>query len=244
MWGRAFRQPSNFEYYDEFRGNTGLEPERVQSFELEQKYHPSHRWLFKTALFYSIITDDIQVVDGQYENSPRKEVGGFLLSSNWEPKAAIDLYGNVIWTQGQSNQDSWGDLEHVAAWKLNVGLNWLTLGEHLNSNIRVNFVGKTLAPKSNHYMWREHGGYAPSYTRVNLTLTLKRVLGQHFEPQLVVRNLLDRDHFTLGRQDGRSDIANWDPNSTEASSINPQGFIPAYHPQAGRTILLNMRYTF
>lgn len=244
MWGRAFRQPSNFEYYDEFRGNVDLVPERVQSFELEQRYHPNRHWLCKSALFYSLINDDIQVIDQRYQNSPRKEVGGVIFSTTWDPEVDVDFYGNVIWTQGQSSRGSWGDIEHVAAFKLNLGLNWLTFAEHLNTNIRMNLVGKTLAPKSNRYIWREHGGYAPSFFCVNLTLTLRRVLGDHFEPQLVVRNLLDRDHFTLGRQDGNSDISEWDPLGNNSSSIDPSGFTPAYHPQPGRRVLLNMRYTF
>jgi outer membrane receptor for ferrienterochelin and colicin len=195
-------------------------------------------------MFYSNLKDEINVINQKYENSQRSQIAGLALSSEMDVNSNLKLFINGIWTQGKKNGKSWNEMEHVAEWKANLGINWLTWQDHLNVNLRCNYVGSTLAPTSNTYIWRNHGGKAPAFTKFNLTLTLKKWIGGRVEPQLIVRNLFDEHYFTLGRQDGRSDIVNFNSQSQLASEINPLGFTPAYHPQQGRTVFLNCRYRF
>jgi outer membrane receptor protein involved in Fe transport len=90
-------------------------------------------------------------------------------------------------------------------------------------------------------MQEHEAGFAPGYTVANLSVTLNRWLARfHLVPQLVIKNLFDEDYYGLGRQSGSSNIADYDP----ATNPNPAGFIPPYHPQPGRTFLVNLTYTW
>ena len=59
--------------------------------------------------------------------------------------------------------------------------------------------------------------------------------------KLALNNLLNKKYAFIGRQSG-SGVR---PVSNIQSSIeNPNGFIPAYHPQAGTTFLGGFRFNF
>lgn len=244
MVGEAFRQPSNFEYYDEFRGNPDLDPETVQTLEVQQSYYDTDELLVKLSLFVSRLKDEIQVVNNLYQNTDKGYVRGLVLASDFQASPDLKFFANGIFTEGRDSGESWSEIEHVAEWKGTIGMNSSLFNDALNLNLRGNYVGKTLAPTSNTWMWRHHNGYAPASFRVNATLTFRHLWHNRIQPQLVIRNLFDDDSFRLGRQGGNSDVADHDPTSTMGTDINPDGFIPAYHPQARRCVHLNFKVRF
>jgi outer membrane receptor protein involved in Fe transport len=124
----------------------------------------------------------------------------------------------------------------VAKDKINSGINWLAFNDLLNLNFRVNYVGERKVPSSNGYFT----GNAPSYTKANMTLTLNNLKKHRITPQLIIKNVFDEKYYGVGRQSGSSVASDYDP----ATNPNPPGFIPAYHPQPGRTVYLNVKMEF
>jgi outer membrane receptor for ferrienterochelin and colicins len=239
LYGEAFRQPSNFELFDEFRGNAQLQSEKIKTFELLHHLYLRENLILKGSLFYSELNEVIEVVGGGYQNSASSEIRGLMLSGDFDFGEGIKAYANGIYTEGKDRSRSWSEIEHVAKIKLNAGVDFDALGTWVHGHLRVNHVGKTRAPASNAWMWRNEGGFAPAFTKFSLVLTMKSFWKGRFQPQLTVDNLFDEDYYLLGRQDGSGDVSQYDSTSLDPSLANPAGFIPAYHPQRGRSIFLN-----
>jgi hypothetical protein len=87
-------------------------------------------------------------------------------------------------------------------------------------------------------------GFLEGHLLINLAVTGENIkIGNHLkvEPFFKIDNLLNTKYAYIGRQSG-SGIR---PESSIQSSIfNPNGFIPAYHPQAGIMILGGVRLKF
>lgn len=239
LYSTAFRQPTLFELEDEFRGNSDLEPETIDTLEfvVSKRFNKSS---FKANVFYSKLSDAITLVGtpSRYQNIDGTHVGGF--SSQWDMNVTdgLAINGNYSYLQGKSPGDSgWGEVDHAAEHKLNAGIDWQPLGESFNVNLQGNFVGKRKTPDTNRYF----DGHAPGYARFDLVLSLKDLFDKKgLLAQLTVNNLLDKDYYGVGRQSGDSLSSEYDP----ATNPNPSGFIPAYHPQPGRALYLTLAYQF
>ena len=249
MYGSAFRQPSVFELTDEFRHNPGLKPEQIATYEIENGVRVTNTVNLRINLFYSKLSDLITVVPDpsrpageRYDNVGRTWIRGATAVVDFQPTSDFYLFANYTFTDGKEpGGTGWQAIDHVARHKVNLGLNWQPLDNHLEVNFRVNHVGEIRAPESNTWMQEHEAGFAPGYTLANLSVTVNRWLARfHLVPQLVVKNLFDEDYYGLGRQSGSSNIADYDPDTNP----NPAGFIPPYHPQPGRTFLVNLTYTW
>ncbi len=256
LYGTAFRQPSIFELYDEFRGSSDLTPEKIATYEIENNiklFSNKNRDYFsdldiKFNFFYSELKDAISLVSDptkaggeSYVNSGKSWVRGFSTNVDLQAMENLTFYFNYIYTQDKQEGGSWKEIEHSSQHKFNAGFNWLTLYDHLNINFRVNHVGKRKVPATNSYF----ANHAPGYTKANLTLTGKNIGGKWLkrvkvEPQLIVKNIFDEDYYGVGRQAGSSDRTQWNANTNP----NPPGFIPPYHPQPGRTWFFNVKVTY
>lgn len=251
LYGSAFRQPSLFEQQDEFRYNPDLEPEKINTYEIENNFifSGANSSLFddasvKVNLFHSTLIDTIGTVtdssrpEGErFENIGESYVRGISTVVDVDITRKLSFYLNHIYTEGKEAHDQWGAIDHLAKNKVNAGLNWLGLNDRLNLNFRVNHVGRRKVPDSNGY-FRSH---AKGYTKANLALTFKKLFSRlKIEPQLIVKNLFDEKYYGIGRQGGSSVSSDYDA----VSNPNPDGFIPAYHPQPGRTWYLNLRIEY
>ena len=251
MYGTAYRQPSLFELHDEHRHNVNLAPEKIDTYELENNFSLTggNTSFFDEAgikinLFYSELEDTISTVPDasragglRYDNIDKSKTRGLSTQIDVQVTKKLSLYMNYIFTEGKEAGANWGDMDNVAKNKINAGLNWLTFSNHLNVNVRTNYVGRRKVPDDNAYFT----DYAPGYTKTNLTLTCKNCFGKRkIEPQLIVKNVFDKEYFGVGRQQGNSDRTLYDP----VTNPNPPGFIPPYHPQPGRTFYFNVRFIF
>lgn len=254
LLGKGFREPSVFEQYDEFRGNEELSPETSKTAELLNEFH----WLgtkpdvfdvmkLTISMFYTELEDTIALVDNplsasgrSYANVGSQKVRGLSAQLDAELSAALSFYLNYQFIQQNDSLAGWRPIDNTAHIKWNGGINWLTLGEQLNINLRMNYVGRRKAPALNSYF----DDYAPSYQLVNLVLTWQpKWLSRHqfaVKPQLVIKNLFDRDWYGLGRQGGASDKSLLDLDANP----NPPGFSPPYHPQYGRVWMFNIKVDF
>ncbi len=251
LYGEAFREPSIFELTDEFRGNRELKPEEIKTLELvSQMSWQTERpvWFqsvsLQTSLFYSNLNNLITLVPSSasesgtlYQNADDSKVRGLSLVLDAQASEHFSLYLNYQYTEGKQDGD-WTAVANTARHKYNFGFNWLTLDGRLNINLRSNILASRKVPASNGY----YDNYAPGYEKANLTLTWQNLqwASMTITPQLIVKNLFDERYAGIGRQDGRSDASQYHP----LTNPNPEGFVPAYHPQPGRTVMFNVEMKF
>ena len=242
LYGSAFRQPSLFELRDEFRGSLDLDPEEIDTFEIEVLKQFKSVGTLKANVFHSSLNDGISLIADasraggeRYANVDSSKVRGVSLFANVQPMDNLSLYSNYIFLEGNMDGGKWKELPNTAQNKINIGANWQPLEPTFNVNMRLNYVGKRETPLSNTYF----NDKAPSYTKFDLVLTWAELFSkQGLSTQLVLNNLFDESYYGVGRQSGSSISSEYDP----ASNPDPAGFIPAYHPQAGRTIYWNVTY--
>lgn len=270
LMGQAFKAPTVFELYDEWRGNVDLEPERVTTAEVEMSYRFKNMEL-KTDIFTSRVENLIVVLpnpnpvevpigpSGQkatyYQNKGSFDVVGLTFRGDFSLSEDLYVYGNYALTL---NSD-FDRIPNVSAHKLQFGGNYELL-DKADINVRCNYYGKVKAPESNRYFYPktpqtiaevgydymvedDPDGYTDGFFLVNMTLTGKNLFGNNLrlQPQLIVRNLLGTKYVQMGRQTG-SGLRPVD--GIQPTIANPVGFSPAYHPQPGREIFLALSYTF
>jgi len=247
LYGTAFRQPSIYELNDEFRGNKNLSPEKISTYELE-----IHQYLFKkrlklrSNLFYSEINDFIDMIDDEnkpagerFENYEQMKTAGLSVDALYAVNKKLYFFANYMYLQGKfADSLSWSQIERTAKHKINAGMNLKLLNEKLNINCRINYVGKRKAQSTNKWLNTYEGGYAPAYKKVHLVISYQ--LNKKFTFQLSGKNIFNEQYYGIGREAGAGMIDEYDYQNNP----NPEGFVPAYHPQAGRTFLLNVTYHF
>lgn len=290
LYGEAFKSPTLFELFDEFRGNPDLKPQRIETYEVLTSYSPRRFISLQATYFFSLLQDVIEIRpnDGTIPigSASQKETfsqnveathmyggtfGVTLRFGKW-----LYLYGDYSITADRDRKtplevvtNSSGritsvdllrdghEIDNIAMRKMNFVVNFLWR-EQYNFNLRANRVGRRKAPVTNKYFqpydyqfarsnydYEVEGtpdGYMSGYTIWHFTFTWKDAMGNAgLEPQLIVRNLFNTEYAGIGRQAGSSVR----PLSAAQPDVgNPPGFIPPYHPQPGREVLVRVSYRF
>ena len=253
LYGQAFREPSIFELNDEFRGNPNLKPEQVRTTELVSHYfyeQQKHQLDIKTALYYSQEDNRIRLDISDennnfrydtsstvsYENAKHSDYWGVTLDTSYTYNQSISAYFNYHYSDGDQDLAA-NALNHTTDHKINWGINYHVM-PNLTIDLRANHLINRNAPTSNAYFDK----HAPSLSLYNLVLSAPNltISGINLTPQLIVKNLFDKQYTLVGRQDGASDINEYDIER----NADPQGFTPAYHPQMGRTLALQVLVSF
>lgn len=268
LFGQGYKPPTIFELYDEWRGNHKLVPEVVRTGELEVGYK-SKKASITSNIFYNHLSNSIKVSnnpdtnavpigpDGQhasyYQNQGEMDIVGISLRGKLALQKSFILSANYQYLEDLNS----GALDNISKHKVNFVVNYLAF-KKLNINLRGNWISKIKAPSTNLYFHEKNAstitsvgydyvtennpdGYMDGHFLLNLTLTGKNVLKfKNFciEPVLKINNLLNTNYAYIGRQSGDGVR----PVSSLQSTINnPNGFIPAYHPQEGIMILGALR---
>jgi outer membrane cobalamin receptor len=243
MYGSAFRQPTIFELTSEFRGNPKLVPQQIRTHEIEiSSFIESLNIQTKSNIFFSNVINQIgKVADPnmpageRYENMEVFKVTGFSFHSQSIFLQKHKLYFNYNLLVGLEEESyKVYDIDHTAKHKINAGINLHFFKERLKTDLRMNFVGKRKAPESNIWMQEYKQGYAPSYTKFNLNITLN--INKIVSAQLKIDNLFNEKYYGVGREAGSSFIDDYNYQT----NINPNGIIPPYHPQPGRNYLVSL----
>ncbi len=243
IYGRAFRQPSIFELHSEFRGNTNLIPQNINTYETElSSLLFNEKFSTKINLYYSIIhnligkvSDETMPSGERFENIGTKKIGGISYNILYQFNSITRVYLNYNYLTGiQSNKIY--DIDRTAKHKINGGINISLLKQKLTTDLRFNYVGKRKAPLTNKWLQTYKKGYAPSYLKTNWVLSYK--LSSHLMAKLVIENLFNTQYYGVGRESGSGFIDDYD----YINNVNPDGLIPSYHPQPGRTFFINLKY--
>lgn len=247
LYGTAFRQAGVFELYNEFRGNENLTPERIRTGELEiNSLFFNSKLSIKTNIFHSIIADyigkkyDPSKPSGErFENIDDFNLTGISIYLSAQILENLRFYSNSTYMLGLNTYDvRLYELDDIAKFKLNAGLNLKFLKNKLVADFRTNYIGKRKAPNTNIWLNLYENGYAPAYLKANLSIMYK--FFDYFQIQFVVNNIFNEQYYGVGRESGSAMIDDYHPSL----NINPAGYIPAYHPQEGRNYLLNFIYKF
>jgi outer membrane receptor for ferrienterochelin and colicins len=273
LYGQAFKAPTVFELFDEFRGNEVLEPEKVATSELEVNYRLPKAHV-RAGVFYSRLTDIIVVAPNPdttrvpigpssehldyFQNVGSTSIRGANLGFEAQLRA-LHGYGHYTLTAGKDGDDLDNTARHKASFGVDSHLN-VSSNMDLNVDLRANWRGRVKAPVSNSYFQPKTAqsiaatgydyvteanpdGYMAGDFLVHLTITARHRLshGGVLQPQLVVRNLFDASYSGIGRQSGSGARP---VEAIQPAVQNPSGFIPAYHPQPGRQVLVRLRYLF
>ncbi|MBN1302256.1 MAG: TonB-dependent receptor [Melioribacteraceae bacterium] len=269
LYGHAYKAPTLFELHDEWRGNDNLKPQKIQTSEAVINYLYSENIGIKLNYFYSHL-DNLIIeapnpdpilfpigTSGQYatffQNAGSTNVSGFTVSLNHLFNSSISYSVNYTRLYGENGNQ----LDNTAKDKINLELNFIIM-DKININVRGNYTGKVKAPVTNKYFYpksestvRDIGydyvvaedadGFIDPVFLINLTVRGNNLFGDDpaLEPEIIIRNIFDTKYFTPGRQAG-SGIR--PVSSIQPEIQNPNGFIPAYHPQPGREIIFRLNY--
>ena len=148
IYGEAFKAPTVFEQFDEFRGNPDLEPEQVSTVEGELNYRLEGKAYLRANLFFNRLKDLIVVTPNPdptrypigpqsqlldfYQNTGTADIYGFTLMGDFQLGDTVFGYANYSHTRGED-----GELDNIAAHKVNLGLNAL-IANRFNCNVRLN----------------------------------------------------------------------------------------------------------
>jgi outer membrane receptor for ferrienterochelin and colicins len=110
LYGEAFKAPTVFEWFDEFRGNEALNPEKIATTELKLNYRLSQSALLRGSFFYSRLNDLILVAPNPdpekypigpnsehldfYQNIGSTQIRGITLTGDVQPSNALYGYFN------------------------------------------------------------------------------------------------------------------------------------------------------
>lgn len=180
LYGEAFKAPTVFQLYDEFRGNRNLKPQKIQTFEVENSFFINKIATLKAGYFMSLL--DGQISEGRnpdpnapatkstiFQNFKPTHIFGYTFEGEISVTNEIKVFGNYTITRdrnmktlfdiqanGAGNITSISpiydgkEIDNIAAKKGNIGINILFF-KKLNVNLRLNYVGKRKAPITNKY---------------------------------------------------------------------------------------------
>lgn len=272
LFANGFRAPTIFELYDEWRGNKNLTSERIASTELELSYKIKKRGFIKLNMFHYRLSNLISLVPNTdtlampigpsgehanyYKNDGNKSIMGIGLSSTILITPQLKLSANYQFLGSPGNEK----IDNIAAHKINFNVNYI-LHDMININLRGNWIGKTRAPTTNQYFYpkttqsiadvgydylteNNPDGYLDPILLLHLNIRTNDLLKSDkvsLEPHLLIKNMLNTQYVLMGRQSGDG-VRPMD--NIQSSIYNPVGFIPAYHPQAGRQFFIGLTFGF
>jgi outer membrane receptor for ferrienterochelin and colicin len=269
LYGHAYKAPTVFELFDEWHGSDKLKAQGIKTAELELSYLVGENLNFRGNYYYSMLDNLINITENPdpvavpigpngehetyYQNVGSTNMSGYTFSV--DQRVTEDLAYTINYT-GPIGENG-DEIENVARHKINFAVNYL-LWNNFNISLRGNYIGKVKAPLLNRYFYPKTeasiaevgydyviadnpNGYLPSHFIINLSLRAENLFGEgiKLEPELIIRNLLNTDYYTAGRQL----IMGVRPVDEIQTSIqNPEGYNPAYHPQPGREVLFRLVY--
>lgn len=180
LYGEAFKAPTVFQLYDEFRGNKNLRPQKIKTYEIENSFLINKLATIKAGYFISLM--DGLIAEGKnpdpnapstkstiFQNFQPNHIYGFTLEGDYMVTNDFKFFGNCSITRQRDihskldvQADSAGkilsispiyggsEIDNIAERKANLGVNAVFF-KKLNLNLRMNLVGRRKAPLTNKY---------------------------------------------------------------------------------------------
>ena len=180
LYGEAFKAPTVFQLYDEFRGNRNLEPQKIKTSEIENNFLPFKNFSFKVGYFMSQLRGLIAEGKNPDPNAPATRttifqnfkpthIYGYILELDYNINNFMKIFTNYTLTRDRDiktlfnfNTDQRGriigispiydgkEIDNIAERKANLGVHF-NFTQDISLNLRLNWVGKRKAPITNKY---------------------------------------------------------------------------------------------
>jgi iron complex outermembrane receptor protein len=221
LYGRAFRAPSIVELFATGNpvalGNSNLDPEIIDSYELAISHQINSEFLYRANLFTYDIKDYIEYVGNQAQNIGERSGKGLELEMEYSLTSSSKFFANYAYQKAE-NKNTNEDVGESPNHQFYVRAEWRTNDKWMISP-QLNWIGKQVRVDGDS---REP---TPHYTTVDLTIRQLNVI-QDLDISLSIRNFFDREVFEPS------------PNGVPSPSI-PNDF-----PMAGRNIYGEIAYSF
>jgi len=227
LYGEAFRAPSFAETRVQSNpailGNSNLEPETLESFELAFNYRPTFNINLDLNVFHYEWKDIIQFVPDSNgltrtaQNVGKQEADGLEFEANWKVTEQLSILGNYAF-QDSEDKKNHTDAANAPEQQFYVRAFW-QLPEKFNVSVQLNRV------MDRNREFNDPRGDIDDYTIVDMTIR-KKIFGDQLELSLLAKNVFD--------EDAREPSLN----------TSPVPFIPDDLPLAGRSIFGEVRYNF
>ncbi|HNF23564.1 MAG TPA: TonB-dependent receptor [Leptospiraceae bacterium] len=178
LYGEAFKAPTVFQLYDEFRGNSSLKAQKIKTYEIENSFHINKSSIIKAGYFISFL--DGLIAEGRnpdlssskqniFQNFKPTHIYGFTLEADTALTETVKLFGNYTLTRDRDVKTLFDiqanaagnvtsvtpvydgkEIDNIAERKANIGINMLFFSK-LNLNLRMNWTGRRKAPVTNRY---------------------------------------------------------------------------------------------
>jgi outer membrane receptor for ferrienterochelin and colicins len=180
LYGEAFKAPTVFQLYDEFRGNRELEPQKIKTSEIENSFFLLPNLNLKAGYFMSQLSG--LIAEGRnpdlnapaarstiFQNFRATHIYGFTFEVDYSFNKILKIFGNYSITRDRDRKTEYEfiadrsgsitaitpiydgkEIDNIAERKFNVGAN-INLNKFNVLNIRVNWVGRRKAPITNKY---------------------------------------------------------------------------------------------
>lgn len=185
LYGRAFRAPTLAELSNKtiVVGNSELDPETIDTFELAFDYRPTFDWQLNLSIFFYQAKDLITFANRVATTNDQNGYG-FELEAKWDVNDKLDLGGNFA-LQHSEDVDTEERIANVPSYQQTLFADWKFL-PNWNLHPQINWVGGYK---------REETDTRPElddYLIVDLTVSRKQI-AEHWDFTLAARNLFDED---------------------------------------------------
>ncbi len=222
LYGRAFRAPSIAELFAKANpvalGNSDLNPETIDTYELALSHQVNRQWLYSVNLFYYSIDDYIDFVPSTggnvAQNTGERSAQGGEFELQYDPTADLRILANYAYQR--ATDDNTDKLVGEAPNHQIYGRTEWTFMPQWHTSLQVNWVGEQKRATSD-----SRTTPVDDYVTVDLTLRKQNLIDQ-LDATLVVKNIFDEDVF-------------------EPSAV---GGIPDDYPMAGISLFGEIAYNF
>ena len=185
LYSEAFRAPKPWDYYFG-SGNSGLEPEKMKSYEGVIGYQFGSHLYADVSVYLNSISDllTFNTVQNRWENQGRSETKGLELSIDYTFRKLI-AYMN--YTFNDSEDEDGDQVPEIARHGANVGLTY-TFNNYWNLNVRGNYLGNRKNPQTITATGKDevdssfvvHGDIGWNYNNWDIHITVRNLLDETY----------------------------------------------------------------
>jgi len=207
LYGTAFRAPTETEINSEIsnNGSQAVNPERVNTYELNLIYKPTSKVLIQLNGFDNELTD-IYVLNsllgggfGTKQTLGKASIQGGEVRMDAYPGNRLSAFLNYTYQTGKQTDEKTGisfDIPDLPKMKGNIGITYHAT-DLFTLCVIGNWVGDRILPQSNPY-GADKGYKLDGYFVTNVVLTTKKMFENRVSASVNVRNLFDQNYLDPG----------------------------------------------
>ena len=218
LYGRAFRAPTLNELYitknPALEGDSGLDPEIIDTLELAFEYFPLLELNSRLSLFYYDMDDSIDTVPSstpgvinKYANTDGQRAYGFEVEVEWDVTQKLELRSSFAW-QHAERKDGGSRVAKAPGREFSFTVDWKFM-PYWSINTQVNWIGGRKRPAG------DSRDKLDNFTLVDLTLR-KTTQDRSWEFALSAKNLFDKEYVEWGDNPTALDLQDYEMQGRSA----------------------------